>query len=162
MMNTSSDMIHAIKANCDAFMELSKIAISSIEQLTTLNLNTARSTLEESTAAAALMLDSNAATPSFKTKKLTSIAVSEQGANYFRSLQDIASNAQEETTKLMKSYLSSQGNSSSHHAGWTNGFDAFIGLGQQLSDFTEASRKALANEKSRVVNQTNKHSPQSA
>lgn len=162
MLNTNSEMIHAIKANTDVFMAFSKIAISSIEQLTALNLSTTRSSLEESAAAATSLLESNASMPSSKANKATSLAVSESAAAYFRSVQDIATEAQEETTKLISTYLASQGNGSSQHAGWLKGFDAFKGFGQQLSAFTEANRKTMADVTSRVVNQTNVHSRKSA
>jgi hypothetical protein len=162
MQNTSADMIHAIKANTEAFMAISRIALSSIEQLTTLNLSTTRISLEEGAAAAVSMIEQNGAAPSANTKKATSIAASERTANYFRCVQDIASEAQEETTKLINAYLSSQGDGTGHQAGWIKGFDVFNGYGQQLSAFTEANRRVMANVTSRVVNKTNQHSRTSA
>jgi hypothetical protein len=162
MLNTNSDMIHAIKANTDAFLAFSRIAFYSIEQLTTLNLSTTRSSLEESAVAATSMLESNGAAPSSKTKKAASLAVSESAAGYFRGVQDIATEAQEEITKLMTTYLSSRDNGSSHHAGWLKGFNAFNGFGQQLSAITEANRKAMTDATARVVNQSNVHSQKSA
>jgi len=162
MLNTSSDITRAIQTNVDAFMAFSKIAISSVEQLTTLNLSTTRNSLEENAAAAVLMLESNGAMSSSKAKKAAPLAVSEIASAYFRSVQDIATEAQEEITNLMTTYLASQGNGSSEHAGWLKGFDAFNGFGQQLSAFTEDSRKAMANVTSQVVNQTNMHSRKAA
>lgn len=162
MLNTSSKMIHTIKSNADALLELSKITISTIDQLTTLNLSATRSWLKESAAAATSMLESNGAKPTSKEKKAGPLAVSESAAAYFQSMQDIVTEAQEETTKLMTACLASQGNGSSHHSGWLKGFDAFNGFGQQLSALTEANRKAMADVTSRVVNQTNMHSRQAA
>jgi hypothetical protein len=162
MLNTNSEMIHAINANADALMEFSKIAISTIEQLTTLSLNATRSWLNEGAAAATLMLESNGAMPPTKAKKAAPLAVSESAIAYFQSVQDIVTEAQEETSKLMTAYLASQGNGSSHHAGWLKGFYAFNGFGQQLSALTETNHKAMADVTSRVVNQTNMHSRQAA
>jgi phasin family protein len=162
MLNTSSEITHAINANADVFMAFSKIAISSIEQLTTLNLNATRNSLEESAAVAASMLESNGSMPSAKAKKATSLAASEGVADYFRSVQDIATEAQEELTKLMTTYFASQGNGASLQTGWLKGFDAFNGYGQQFSAFTEANRKAMTDVTSRVVNLANVPSRTSA
>ena len=162
MLNTNSEMIHAIKANTDAFMAFSKIAISSVEQLTLLNLSTTRSSLGESAEAATSMLKSNGYMPLSKAKKASSLAVSENAASYFRSVQDIATEAQQETTKLITSYLESQGNGSGQHAGWLKGFDVFVnGFGQQFSAFTEANRKAVTDVTAQVANQTHVHSKKS-
>ena len=149
MLNTNSEMIQTIKANTDAFLKFSNILFSSIEKLTELNLSMTRSSLEESAAAATLMLESNASMPSSKAKKLISADVSESAAAYFGSVREIASEAQEETTKLMKTYLATQGNGSSQHAGWLKGLDAFSHFGQQFSAFTDTNRKALTDITSR-------------
>lgn len=162
MSNANTELTHTVKANTDAFMALSKIAMSSIEQLTALNLNTTRSLLEQSATATEAMLESNGALPSAKAKKTTSLAVSESATGYFRGLQDIAAETQEAMTKLVTTYLASQANGSSHNAGWLKGFDAFNGFGQQFSAFTEANRKAMTDITSRVVNQTTAHSRKSA
>jgi len=162
MLNTNAEMIQAIKSNTDAFMAFSNIFISSIERLTMLNLSTTRISLEESAAAAALMVDSNASVPSSKAKRLTSVDMSENAAAYFRSVREIATDAQQETTKLMTTYLARQGNGSSQHAGWLKGFDAFNNFGQNFSAFADANRKALTDVTSRVANQTNAHSRKSA
>lgn len=155
MLNTSSEITNVIKENTDTFMAFSKIAFSSIEQLITLNLSTTRSLLEENATAAASVLDSNGAISSSKAKKATSLAVSETAADYFRSVQDIATKAQEEVGQLMTTYLASQSNRLSHPAGWLKGFDAFSSVGQQVSALTEASRKAMTDVTSQVVKQTN-------
>lgn len=162
MLNTNAEMIQTIRSNTDAFMAFSNILISSIERLTMLNLSTTRISLEESAAAAALMVEPNASIPSTKSKKVTSFDMSENAAAYFRSLRDIATEAQEETTKLMTTYLARQGNGSSQQAGWLKGFDAFNNFGQSFSAFTDANHKALTDVTSRVANQTNVHSRKSA
>lgn len=162
MLTTSSEITHAIKANTDALMGFSKIAFSSIEQLTSLNLSTARSALEESAEAAASMLESNESVPSSQAKKANPLAVSESASRYFRSVQAIATEAQVELTKVMTAYLASQGNGSSQAAAWLKGFDAFSGFGQQFSAFTEANRKAMTDVTARVANQTKVDSRKSA
>lgn len=162
MLNTNAEVTHAIKANIDAFMAFSTIAFSSIEQLTTLNLSTTRNSLEESAAAAAAMLEANGAMSSSKAKKAAPLAMSEIATAYFQSVQNIVTEAQKETTNLVTAHLASQGNGSSHHAGWLKGFDAFNDFGQQFSAFAEANRKTLTDITSRAVNQTKVHSRISA
>jgi phasin family protein len=162
MLNKSPEITNSIAANTDAFLAFSKIAFSSIEQLITLNLSTTRSSLEESAAAAISMLDSNGAMPTSKTRKVVPFAAGESASAYFRSVQEIATEAQEEITKLMSTYLASQGNTSIQPASWLKGFDAFNGLGQQFSAFTEANRKAVTDVTARVVNQANAHTRKSA
>ncbi|MBK7645844.1 MAG: phasin family protein [Betaproteobacteria bacterium] len=162
MLNTSSDMVHAIKANTDAFMAFSEIAISSMEKLTALNLSATRSSLEESAASATSMLELKGAMPSSKAKNAVPLAVSESVTAYFQSVQEIATEAQQEITKLITTYLASPGNGLSNHAGWLKGFDAFKGIGQQFAAVTEANRKAMTDITSRVVNQANMTSKKSA
>jgi phasin family protein len=161
MLNMSPEMIDGIKTNTDAFMAFSKIAMSSVEQLTTLNLQTARKSLEESTATAASILESKDALSSRATQALP-LAASEGVAAYFRGVNDIANEACQETTKLMTTYLASAGPVSKHKAGWLQGFDVFNGLRQQLSAITETNTKAIADVTARVANQANAHSKKSA
>ncbi len=162
MLTISPEMINGIKTNTDAFMAFSKIAMSSVEQLTALNLRTTRSSLEESTAAAASMLDSNGGTSSSKATGTLSLAASEGVAAYFRSVNEIASEACQESTKLMAAYLASPGLGSSHKPGWLKGFDAFNSFGQQFSAMTEANSNAIADVTARVANHTNMHAKKSA
>lgn len=162
MLNTNAEITQALNANTDAFMAFSKIAISSIEQLIALNLSCTRSSLEASAATPVMLLESTGAMSSSKAKKAAPLAVSEIATTYFQSLQEIVTGAQEETTKLITTYLASHGNASSHDAGWLKGFDVVKGLGDQISAFSEASRKAMTDVTSGVVKQTNVHSRKAA
>lgn len=162
MLNMNPEMIHGIKTNIDTFLGLSKIALSSVEQLTTLNLSTTRSSLEVSVAATASILESNGAQSSSKaTRKIPQVA-GEGAADYFRGVNDIATEACQETTKLMTAYFASPYPGLINSAGWFKGFEEFSGLGQKLSAFTEANSKAMADVTKRVVNQTNALSRKSA
>lgn len=162
MLNMSPEMIHGIKTNTDAFVALSKIAFSSVEQLTTLNLRTTRTSLEESAAAASSLLESNGTQSSSKTTRKIPLVAGESAADYFRGVNDIATEACHETTKLMTAYFASPYLGLSDSAAWFNGFEAFNGFGQKLSAFTEANSKAMADVTKRVVNQTNALSRKSA
>lgn len=159
MLNMSPEMIHGIKTNTDTFMALSKIAFSSLEQLTALNLSTTRSSLEEG---ASSILQSNGALSSPKAKQTTPLAAGESTAAYFQGVSDIANETYHETTKLMTAYFASTGTGPSHNAGWLKGFAAFNGFGDKLSAFTEANSKAMADVTKRVANQANALSKKSA
>lgn len=161
MLNTNAEMIQAIKVNTDAFMQFSKIAISSIEQLTSLNLSTTRSSLEARASATASLLASNGALPPSRDKTATPLAASERAAAYLSGVQDIANEVQEAFTKVMTAYLSAPGNGSNLHAGWLTGFDAFKSMGQQFSALKEANSKVMSDLTARAGNQTNLRSQKS-
>ena len=162
MLNVIPDQIDAMKANTDAFMAFSNIAISSAERLTTLNLNAARAVLEESVAASGSMLASNGLTIPAKAKKAIPEAATRNALAYFQNVQDIARETQQEVTKLMTSYFASQGNGSKYSAGWLNGFGALKSLAGQMTAMTDANRKAMTDVTSRVASATGSHSTRRA
>jgi len=96
------------------------------------------------------MLESNGAMHVSKTNKATPLAVSESATAYFRNVQNIATEAQDELRKLMTAYLASH----SLQSGWLKGFDVFKGFGQPFAAFAEVNRKAMTDAASQLVNQT--------
>lgn len=158
MLSVSPEQIDAMKTNTDAFMAFSNIAISSAERLTTLNLNAARAVLEESVAASSSMLESNGSTVPSKVKTAIPETATRNALAYFQNVRDIATETQQEVTKLMTSYFASQGNGSNHSAGWIKGFEAFKSLANQMTAMTDANRKAMVDVTSKVASATGSHS----
>lgn len=154
MLTISPEQIDAIKTNGDTVVAFSNIVYSSFERLTTLNLNATRALLEESAAAASLMLESNGSTASAKASKAIPEAATQNAVAYFQGVQELSTETQQEVTQLMTSYLATQGKVANPSAAWLTGFDVLKSLGHQVSSITEANRKAVADVTSRVVSAT--------
>lgn len=161
MLSVNHEQIDVIKTNADAFMALSNIAISGAERLSTLNLNAMRTLLEGCVAASTLMLESNGSTAPAKAKKALPDAT-RYAVAYFQNVQEIATEAQQEATKLMTSYFASQGNGSNPNLGWLKGVEAFENLANQMNTMTEVNRKAMADVTSKVASTTISHSAKRA
>ena len=162
MLTTSPEMIQGIKTNADAFIALSRVAFSCVEQLSTLNLSTARKSLEESALVAASMLEMNGRLPSSKATLTTPLVAGESVATYLRGLNDIATEGYQETARLMTTYFASPSFGSSHSVGWFKGFEGLNGFGQNFSALMAANNMAMADVTKRAANQTNALACQSA
>ena len=138
MLSVSPELIDVMKNNANALVAFSNIALTGAERLTTLNLNAARSALTEGAAASRLMLHGEGAMTAPKALPETA---TKNALAYFQSVQEIAAETQQEVSKLMTSFLATQGNGMSEAANWFKGFEALKTLGHQMS---EANLKAMA------------------
>lgn len=141
MLTVTPEQMDAVKFNTDSFMALSKIAFSSVERLAALNLSTARAALDDGFAASGTMLQvgaTKAPQGSMPTK------AAENAVAYFRDMQKIAAETQQEITKVVTSYSSHLGLGSNASASWAKGFEMFKGAADQITAMTAANSKAIS------------------
>lgn len=143
MLKTSPAQLDAVKINADAFMALAKIGLSSIERLTTVNLNAMRAALKDGAATAAKIQTKDHKSPPDLHELLPEAAVQSATA-YLQDVQEIAADTQKEVTTLISSYFTSQGKGSNANADWRKGFDLFNNFGQQIIAMATANSKAVA------------------
>jgi len=162
MFSANPEQINVFKSNIDAFMTLSKIALSSTERLAALNLSTARAALDDGGAA------SNALVRIKDVKELAALPsplsgpAMEKTVAYLRNVQEIAAEAQAEISKLMNSYLSTLGKASTASAGWASGFDMFKKVAQQMTGMAEANIKAVGDTTAQMSATVTPHSRKAA
>jgi phasin family protein len=161
MFAATPEQINTIKSNTDAFLTLSKIAFSSVERLSALNLKVARAALQDGFAASSTMLQAK------DIKDLTQRsaapgAAAESAVAYFRDVQAIATETQQEITKLVTSYSSQIGEGSSANAGWSKGFEMFQQVASQLSAVTGANLKAVGDATAQTAAAVATHSKKAA
>jgi phasin family protein len=153
MFKTNTEQMDVVNANTNAFMALSKIAFSSAERLTTVNLDAARAALEESSTASNAWAHTKDLNDLQGLWNLSSGQATQRVTAYLHNVQEIAAQAQEETTKLMTAYFSAITAGATAGTGWTAGFDMFKNFAQQMSGLAEANIKAASDTTSRMATQ---------
>lgn len=141
MLTVTPEQLDAVKFNTESFSALSKIAFASVERLAALNLSAARSALDDGFAASSAMLQARDA------KALPGAAsgkAAENAVAYFRDVQKIAADTQQEITKVVTSYSSHLGLGSNASASWSKGFEMFKGAADQITAMTAAGSKAVS------------------
>jgi phasin family protein len=143
-MNTSSSApIQVARLNVEAFLELSRIALSSVQRTAALNLEASRTTIEESlTASRSVLLAGHVKDSQAALSELP--ASSRRNAQeYVRQLQAIASDTQKEVAHLLTSYQLPDSDGANPAADWLKGLDLFKIFTQQINTMTEASSKIV-------------------
>jgi hypothetical protein len=158
VFTATPEQTDAIKINAEAFMTLSKIAFSSIERLAALNLNVARTALEDSNA----MLQVKDITELQNVRSTMTGTATQNAAAYLQNVQAIAAETQKEVTKLMASYFTPLAGGTKTSAGWTNGFEMFKGFANQLTAMTEANSKAVSKATAHLVTPVGSQSKKAA
>jgi phasin family protein len=136
MIKTTQGQTEAFKSSTQAFLALSEVTFSGFERLSKLNLDTARSAFEDGMAASqsfAQVKDVNELkdVPSPFSRNAT-----ESFVTYFRNVQQIASELQEEIASIMTRQMSEFGNGGS---GKNPFVDMVTKAAQQASDMTKAT-----------------------
>ena len=151
MMTASPEQLNAVKINTDAFMNLSKIAFSSIERLAALNLSAGRAALEDSIAASNQLLKIKDGKVGQNPQHSTTGTASQKASDYLNNLQVISTETKNEVTKLMASYFAPLAEGSNSSASWLKGYEIFKGYARQVSAMTESSSKAIGDVTSRMT-----------
>lgn len=150
MLKTSTEQIDVVKANTAAFMALSKIAFSSVERLASVNLEAARAALEGVTTPNAWSQAKDVKDLTNQWSPSTGLAT-QRIADYLCEVQEIAAQAQEETTKLMTVYFTTVSAAATAGTAWAAGFDLFNNFAQQMTSLTEANIKAASEASSQIT-----------
>lgn len=150
MLAVSPELINSTEINANAFMTLSKLAFSSLERLATLNLNATRLALEEGTSGVAAMLKGKDARKQQKLLDASAGTATNNVAAYLQGVQEIASETQNEVSKLISSYFSAPGGSANPSEGCLKGFDLFKNFAQQVTDMTAANTRMVGDATARI------------
>jgi hypothetical protein len=150
MLAVSPALNNAVEVNTEAFITLSKIAFSSLERLSTLNLNATRLALEEGASGFTSLLQAQDARTQQKLLGATPEKVTNNAARYLQGVQEIAAETKSEVIQLISSYFSSQGGSSNLSMGHLKGFEVFKDFAQQVIDMTAANTRAAGDSMARI------------
>jgi phasin family protein len=142
MFKTSIEQIDVVKANTAAFMALSRIAFSSVERLASVNLDAARVALEVSVTASSAWAQTKDVNELQNLWSPLTGPATQNITNYLRHVQEIAAQTQEETTKLMTSYLATLTAGATAGTALAAGSDLFTNFAQQMTSLAEANVKA--------------------
>ncbi|MBK7953248.1 MAG: phasin family protein [Candidatus Accumulibacter sp.] len=102
MFNTPEQFAAANKASVDAMLTLANTALASAERIAALNLNTARSMLEDGVANAKAMLGAKDAQEFFAVQASIAQPGIEKAVAYSRSVYEISAQSKEEISKLIE------------------------------------------------------------
>ena len=102
MIKTPEQFVAANKATVDALLSLANTALSSAERIAALNLNTARSMLEDGVTNAKALIGAKDAQEAVKLSVAQAQPVVEQVVAYSRSLYEISAQSKEEISKLLE------------------------------------------------------------
>ena len=149
MLAASPELINSIEINAKAFMNLSKIAFSSVERLATLNLNATRVALGDGIPAFGSLLKITDSKPQGLPG---STAATDNAAAYLKGVQEIAAETQREVSALLGSYFPAPGLGANPSAGWLKGFEQFKSFAQQVTDMTTANSKVVGEATARIAN----------
>ncbi|WP_291992435.1 phasin family protein [Candidatus Accumulibacter sp. ACC003] len=102
MFTTPEQFAAANKASVDAMLTLANTALASAERIAALNLNTARSMLEDGVANAKAMLGAKNAQEFFSVQASLAQPNVEKAVAYTRSVYEISAQSKEEVSKLLE------------------------------------------------------------
>ena len=102
MFNTPEQFAAANKATVDSLLTLANTALASAERIAALNLNTARSMLEDGVANAKAMLGAKDAQEFFSVQASIAQPSLEKAVAYSRSVYEISAQSKEEISKLIE------------------------------------------------------------
>lgn len=143
MLSTTPEQLRAAKAYNDALMALSQVAFSSVERLAALNLNLARAAVEDGLAASNSLLQIKDVNELKQLHNSFVRPATEKATAYFRSLQEITAESQEQLSRVLNSYFAMLGMGAAANAGWSAGFDMLDKIARQTNTMVEANIKAV-------------------
>lgn len=138
MLILSPELIDKIQKHANVFMRLSNITLTGAERLTNLNLDAARTALDDGAVVSSLMFDSNR---SATAQTAAPGKAAENTLAYFQSVQQIAAETHQEVTTLMTAFLASQAYGMSQASNWIEGLEALAAFGIPLN---EGGRRLMA------------------
>lgn len=143
MSSTTTEQLRAAKTHTDALAALSEVAFSGVERLTTLNLNLARTVLEDGLAASNSLLQIQDVNELKSLQNSLTKPATEHLTAYLRGVQEIAAESQQQMTRVLSSYFATAGMASTAGTGWGAGFDMLSKIAQQTNSMVEANIKAV-------------------
>ena len=105
MTTTPEQIVAANKANVETLLALANTAFASAERIAALNLNTARAVLEDSVASAKALMAAKDVQELLALQTSLAQPVVEKAVAYSRSVYEIASQTQEEVSKMFETQV---------------------------------------------------------
>ena len=159
MIKPTTEQTNALKNSTEAMMTLSEVVFSGFERLVALNLNVARAAFEEGISATQSFSQVKDAKGLKDLPNPLAGNVTEKAAEYFLNVQQIATEVQEEVTKLMSQQMSSIGMPG---VGSNQMFDMFSKVAKQATDMTKANIKTATDNTEKLTNSAIAQSKKSA
>lgn len=143
MIKPTTEQTNALKNSTEAMMTLSEVVFSGFERLVALNLNVARAAFEDGISATQSLSQVKDAKGLKDLPNPLAGNMTEKAAEYFRNVQQITTEMQEEVTKVMSQQMSAIGMGVT---GSNQIFDMFNKVAKQATDMTKANiKKATEN-----------------
>lgn len=151
MQTTTPEQIRAAKTYTDALMALSQVAFSGVERLAALNLNVARAALEDGISASTRLMQVKDASELKDLQGSIGTPATEHCAAYFRSVQEIAGESQQQIAQLMTSYFATLGFDATAKAGTNAGLDMFSKFVKETNSMFAANAKAVGDATTKMM-----------
>ncbi|NMG29670.1 phasin family protein [Aromatoleum evansii] len=162
MQTTTPEQIRAAKTYTNALMALSQVAFSGVERLAALNLNVARAALEDGISASNRLMQVKDISELKDLQGSISAPATEHCAAYFRSVQEIAGESQQQIAQIMTSYLATLGFDAAAKAGTNAGFDMFSKFVKETNSMFEANAKAVGDATTKMMAPVTSHPKKAA
>jgi len=162
MQTTTPEQIRAAKTYTNAMMALSQVAFSGVERLAALNLNVARVALEDGFAASNSLLQARDISELKNLQTTINAPAIEHCAAYFRSVQEIAADSQQQVAQLVTSYFTTLGFDATAKAGTNAGFDMFSKFVKDTNSMFEANAKAVGDATTKMMAPVTSHPKKAA
>jgi phasin family protein len=141
MARTTHEQPDMLRAGTNAYLRMSEIAFSGFERLVSLNLDLTRQLMKEGVAAPASFARMKDIQDPKDLPSPFSGHATEQVVAYFRDVQEITTDMQQDMLKLMTSEFTTLGKGS---AGTMPAFDLFNRMALQATDMAQANFKTVA------------------
>lgn len=162
MHTTTSEQLRAVNTYSKVLMALSQVALSGVERLAALNLNTTRTALEDGFAASNSLLQMKDVRDLKNLQNAIGAPAAEHCAAYFRSVQEIAGDSQQQIAQLLTSYFATLGFDASAKAGSNAGLDLFATFLKDTNSMFEANAKALGEATTKMMAPVTSHPKKAA
>jgi phasin family protein len=185
MYTTPEQFAASSKANVEAALTVANAAFASAERLTALNLNTARTLLEEAIANTTAMLAAKGIEEFVTLQTALAQPMVEKAVAYNRSVYEIATQSQEEVSKLVEAQVAELNKSvaealdkaaksapagsdvavaalKSAIAAANSAYDSVNKAAKQVAEMAEANVNAASNATVKVVSTASKPAPKKA
>lgn len=145
------DAVASNTAAVDAVLTLSSVYLTSVERLSSLNLNTARETIEDLAAATKALAGAKAGNDFSHLLSEFGQPMWEKGVTHLRSTYEIMAKTQEEMLDVIKEQFGQPSSAVAGLAGWNVMSDMFTKGVKQFTASAEENVAAAAEARSKVV-----------
>lgn len=143
MPTTKTDLRDYAASSSEALLKLTRIAFTSVEKLTALNLNTSRTVLEEGLARSGNLLQAKDPKAAQAAQSALPGTLAGSTQVYIHELQEITSETQKAVAELVTSYMTLAQDAGTGNGDWLKGFGMFKAFAEQMNTLTDVSSKMV-------------------